>query len=370
MKDAAACFRTLRGAGLVRVQRGEGGSGATVAVAEGLQRDFSLNQTLSLYLLDTLPRLDPAAETYPLDVVTLVESILENPEVVLYAQLHQLKGEKVAEMKAQGKEYDERMEELEKLEWPKPLRDFIYGTFNVFAEKHPWVGQENIRPKSVVRDMYERYMTFHDYVREYGLQRSEGVLLRYVGDAYKTLIQTVPERYRNEEVVDIIDWLRAMIRHVDQSLLEEWERMKNPGAVVRRVEEVERRPQELTDDPKAFAAHVRTEVYRLLRALGNKHYGAALELLQQDGEGEEWTVGRLEAALAPYWEEHGSMVLTPQARRPANTLLKEAGPRRWEVQQRILDPQGHGDWMLDCVIDLTGRKVDDGPLLTLRRIGT
>ena len=371
LKEAAACFRTLRHAGLVLVQKGEGGSGATVAVAPGLQRDFSLNQTLSLYLLDTLNKLEHEAETYALDVVTLVESICENPEVVLYAQLHELKGQKINELKAQGMEYDQRMEELEKLEWPKPNRDFIYTTFNAFTEKHPWVGAENIRPKSIVRDMYERYLSFHDYVREYGLQRSEGVLLRYLGDVYKALTQTVPERYRNQEVTEIIEWLRAMIRFVDQSLLEEWERMKNPGEVViRRAEAPDRKPQDLADDPRAFVAHVRNELHRLLRALAYRRYPDALALLRQDEGGDQWTVAKLGEAMTPYFEEHKTVVLTPQARRPANTFLKETGPRQWEAQQRILDPEGHADWMLDCAIDLTGRKVDDGPLLTLRRIGT
>ncbi|MFL5356351.1 DEAD/DEAH box helicase [Archangium sp.] len=371
LKEAAACFRTLRHAGLVLVQKGEGGSGATVAVAPGLQRDFSLNQTLSLYLLDTLNKLDHESETYALDVLTLVESICENPDVVLYAQLHELKGNKINELKAQGMEYDERMEELEKLEWPKPNRDFIYTTFNAFAEKHPWVGAENIRPKSIVRDMYERYLSFHDYVREYGLQRSEGVLLRYLGDVYKALTQTVPERYRNQEVTEIIEWLRAMIRYVDQSLLEEWERMKNPGEVaIRRAEAPDRKPQDLTDDPRAFAAHVRNELHRLLRALAYRRYPDALALLRQDEGGEPWTAAKLGEAMTPYFEEHKAVVLTPQARRPANTFLKEAGERQWEAQQRILDPEGHGDWMLDCFIDLAGRKVDDGPLLSLRRIGT
>lgn len=368
LKDAAACFRTLRGAGIVRVERGEGGSGASVRVAEGLQRDFSLNHTLSLYLLDTLPRLDHEAPTYALDVMSLVESILENPEVVLYAQLHQLKGEKVAELKAQGMEYDERMEELEKLEWPKPLRDFIYTTFNAFAEKHPWVGQENIRPKSVVRDMFERYLSFHDYVREYGLQRSEGLLLRYMGDVYKTVVQTVPERFRNEELGEIMDLLRGMLRQVDSSLLDEWERMRNPAAAPVLRPELSLRPQEITDDPRAFAALVRSELHRLLKALGTRRYGAALQLLYA-GESEPWTEARLEEAMASYYAEYGQVVLTPAARRAHLTLLEQVGPRRWEAQQRILDPEGHGDWVLDCEIDLTGRKVDDGPLLTLRRIG-
>ncbi|ADO71371.1 DEAD/DEAH box helicase [Stigmatella aurantiaca] len=366
LKTAAACFRTLRDAGIVDVEKRSGG--AVVKVAEGLQRDFSLNHTLSLYLLDTLEKLDPTLETYALDVVTLVESILENPEVVLYAQLHQLKGEKIAEMKAQGIEYDDRMAELEKLEWPKPNRDFIYGTFNLFAAKHPWVGQENIRPKSIVRDMFERFMSFHDYVREYGLQRSEGVLLRYVGDAYKALVQTVPERFRDETVEDFIDHLRATLRQVDSSLLDEWERMKNPEAALAPKPVVELKPRELTDDPKAFAARVREELHRLLRMLGQKRYGDALAML--DGAVGEWTATKLEQAMAPYLEEHKVVVLTPAARRPSLTFLKEAGTRQWEVQQRIMDPEGHGDWLLDCEIDLRGRKLDDGPILILRRIGT
>ncbi|WP_434380156.1 DEAD/DEAH box helicase [Melittangium boletus] len=372
LKEAAACFRTLVHAGLILVKKGEGGGGASVAVAPGLQRDFSLNQTLSLYLLDTLNKLDHEAETYALDVVTLAESILENPEVVLYAQLHELKGEKIAEMKARGMEYDERMAELDKLEWPKPNRDFIYTTFNAFADKHPWVGAENIRPKSILRDMYERYMTFHDYIREYGLQRSEGVLMRYLGDCYKALTQTIPERYRNEELKDIIEWLRAMIRHVDQSLLDEWERLKGPGdALLPRPDAPqERRPQDLAEDPRAFAAHVRNELYRLVRMLGLRRWADAVALLRLDAGGEAWTAAKLEAAMAPYFEEHTSVVLTPQARRPTYTLLKETGPRQWDAQQRLLDPEGHGDWMLDCAIDLTDRKVDDGPLLSLRRIGT
>ncbi|XXF80682.1 DUF3516 domain-containing protein [Myxococcaceae bacterium GXIMD 01537] len=371
LKESAASFRTLRGAGIVKVEKGEGGSGATVRVNEGLQRDFSLNHTLALYLLDTLASLDAEAETYPLDVVTLVESILENPEVVLYAQLHQLKGEKIAEMKAQGMEYDERMAELDKLEWPKPLREFIYTTFNLFENKHPWVGQENIRPKSIVRDMFERYMSFNDYVREYGLQRSEGVLLRYLGDAYKALTQTVPARFLNDDLKDLIELLRAMIRQVDQSLLEEWERMQHPEEALSRAPAVEaatRRPRELVDDEKAFSAHVRNELHRLIKALGQRKWDAALELL--DSAFGDWTAKKLEEAMAPYFAEHPSVVLTPAGRRPSLTLMKETGPRQWDVQQRIMDPEGHGDWMLDCEVDLRDRKAEDGPILILRRIGT
>jgi hypothetical protein len=205
-------------------------------------------------------------------------------------------------------------------------------------------------------------------VREYGLQRSEGVLLRYVNDCYKTLVQTVPERFRTEEVEDFADHLRATLRQVDSSLLDEWERMKNPEAAIAAKPVVELKPKELTEDPKAFAARVREELHRLLRALGQKRYLDALGIL--DNALGEWTAPKLEQAMAPYFEEHKIVVLTPQARKPANSTIKETGTRLWSAQQRIMDPEGHGDWMLDCEIDLRDRRIDDGPILILQRIGT
>ncbi len=135
-----------------------------------------------------------SSETYALDLLTLVESILENPELILRRQLDKLKDRKVAEMKAEGVDYDQRMEELEKLEYPKPLRDFVYGTFNAFADRHPWVGEENIRPKSIAREMFEGFRSFSDYVQEYDLERAEGLLLRHLNSVYKVLSQTVPGR--------------------------------------------------------------------------------------------------------------------------------------------------------------------------------
>ncbi|MBJ7392452.1 MAG: DUF3516 domain-containing protein, partial [Chthoniobacterales bacterium] len=149
-------FRALEEKKIVEVVP-RSGAGARVRVNLELQEDFSMNQALSLYLLDTLPLLEPAAEDYPLTVLTLVESILENPEPILRKQLDKLKGEAVAEMKADGMEYEQRMEELGKLEYPKPNREFVYSTFNAFAAEHPWVGQENIKPKSIVREMFEQY---------------------------------------------------------------------------------------------------------------------------------------------------------------------------------------------------------------------
>ena len=165
---------------------------------------------------------------YPLDVLTLVEATLEDPSAVLYGQTDTLKSRAIAQMKAEGMEYDERMAELDKIEYPKPNAEFLYATYEVFSERHPWVGGDVLRPKSIARDMYELGMSFVEYVKEYGLQRSEGVLLRYLTDAYKGFVQTVPESAKTDELYDVSDWLGLTVRSVDASLLDEWEQLQAP----------------------------------------------------------------------------------------------------------------------------------------------
>ncbi|HTG45936.1 MAG TPA: DUF3516 domain-containing protein, partial [Verrucomicrobiae bacterium] len=194
-----------------------------------LQDDFSLDETLSLYLMDTIRLLDANSPTYHLDLLTLAESIVENPEFILRRQLDRVKREKIAQLKMEGVAFEERILELEKLEYPKPNREFVYSTFNEFAARHPWVGQENIRPKSIVREMVESYFTFSDYIREYDLQRTEGLLLRYLTNIYKVLEHTVPEAAKNEPIREAELFLRTTIRQVDSSLLDEWERMRDPN---------------------------------------------------------------------------------------------------------------------------------------------
>lgn len=374
-RSAATLFRALRRAEIVRVVPHfdawpKRRAGSHVEVSGDLQREFSLNHTLSLYLIDTLPRLDPEVETHPTDVLSLVESILENPKVVLLKQVDRLKGEKIAEMKAAGMEYDERMAELEKVDYPKPLAEFVYQTFNAFADRHPWVGEENIRPKSIAREMYEKGATFNEYVRDYGLQRSEGVLLRYLTDAYRTLLQNVPESFRTEGVLDLLSFLRVELGAVDSSLLEEWEQLRDPEAVVQRVrhEPVRERRRDVAADPKAFAARVRAELHRIVRAIARKDYEeAAAGLFDPDGE---WPPERFEAELAAFWEEHEALDVTPRARKPEHTFLREESPRVWTARQQLLAADGDDLWMLDCVIDLTEQRPEDQPLLELRRVGT
>ncbi len=349
-KQAAVYCRSLIKAGIVQHERGTATMPAHLHVAEGLQHDFSLNHTLSLYLHEILKQLDRSSETFALDVLSLVESILENPDVVLYAQLNKLKGQKIAELKAQGMEYDQRMEELEKLEWPKPLREFIYGTFNDFAAAHPWVGQENIRPKSVARELFEGAYSFNEYIKEYGLQRSEGVVLRYLTDAYKTLLQNVPEVLRDEKLDDVIAFLDTTLRRVDASLLEEWERLRsgdtNQPAASSTATEPEKTPVSLRwlKDPKALAAKVRSEMHLLVRALARRDFEVASEQLD---DAEHWPPAKLEAAMAPFWGPHGELDVTPRSRTPLQTHLAKGEADEWTVRQTLLGTAGTDECFIE-----------------------
>jgi hypothetical protein len=373
-------FRALVDRGIVEILPADA-DGHALRVNVELQDDFSMNQTLSLYLLETIPLLDPQAEAYPLDLLTLVESILEDPEIILRRQLDRLKGRKVAEMKAEGLDYDQRMAELEKLEYPKPLRDFVYSTFNAFADRHPWVGEENIRPKSIAREMFEGYRTFSDYVQEYDLERVEGLLLRHLNSVYKVLSQTVPDGVKTDMVVEMELYLRDMLRQVDSSLLEEWERMQNPGYVPRGAAPAEaemrpprpEEPPDVTRDAKAFTAAIRTRVFAFLRAWSIGQDEAALDAIDypNDGEGVAWTAERLRAAREAHRQEHGALRLDPEARNLRHTSVErsDAGAS-WRVQQMLVDTEGVNDWVAELDVDLaTSRNVGE-PAIQLVRLGS
>jgi len=366
---AASQFRDLRAAGVIEVLPGACRGRAAVRVSPDLQDDFSLLHTLSLYMLDALSELDRASETYAFDVLSLVEAVLENPHTVLYAQVAKAKDELVARLKSEGVEYEQRMEELEKVEYPKPNADFLYRTFDAFRVRHPWVRGENVRPKAVVRDMVERYAGFNEYVKLYGLGRSEGVLLRYVTQVYKTLVQTVPEVYKDDRVEEIVAFVRATLARVDMTLVLEWERMIAAGVSVEAVLKDE--PPPIFDpaaDPRAFTARVRAEMHALLKALAQGDYEEAAESLRVDPEA-PWDAERMEREAAAFLAEHGRFVFNHAARLPHLTTIREVEPRLWEVSQILLDDEGETEWMLDGEVDLRDTRNEvDGPLLALRGI--
>jgi superfamily II RNA helicase len=365
-------------------------SGSKLRVNVELQDDFSMDQTLSLYLIDTLPLLDPAAPDYALDLLTLVESILEDPDIILRKQLDKVKDQKMAEMKMSGVEYDERMEELEKLEYPKPRREFIYSTFNAFADKHPWVGQENIRPKSIAREMFEQFRSFSDYIRDYELQRAEGVLLRHLNSVFKVLAQTVPDTAKSDTVREMELYLGTMIRQVDSSLLDEWEKMRDPSyrpageAAEVRPPAAEEAAADITRDTKAFTAAIRVGIFTFLRGIVNGDYEAALAALSSatsaqaspsgsDDAGtdeEPWTAARLQQAIDAYHFEHQRIRLDPGARNLCHTyVLPSEDKLSWRVQQVLVDPEEHNDWVVEVGVDLAHSRAAGQPVLRLRRLG-
>jgi hypothetical protein len=356
--------------------------GAKIRVDIELQDDFSMDQTLSLYLLETLPLLDPGSPDYALDVLTLVESILENPELILRKQLDRVKDRAVAQMKADGVEYEQRMEELEKLEYPKPLRDFVYETFNAFADRHPWVGEENIRPKSIAREMFENFRSFAEYVLDYELQRSEGLLLRHLNGVYKVLSQTVPDGVKTAEVEEMELYLRTLLRHVDSSLEDEWERMRDPnyralGSAPARGKEP--RPPgapaapDVTRDPKGFTAAIRTRIFTFLRAWSIGDHAAAFDALDPPAAGTDedaWTPERLRAALETYRVDHEGVRFDPEARNLRHTYVDPSEDRRtWRVQQVLVDAALHNDWMAEWQVDLAASREANEPVMRLLGIG-
>jgi hypothetical protein len=381
-----------------------GAPGRKLRVNVELQDDFSMDQTLSLYLLETIPLVDPQQPDCALVVLTLVESILEDPVIILRKQLDKLKGQAVAEMKMQGMDYDQRMEELEKLEHPKPNREFIYATFNAFAEKHPWVGQENIRPKSIAREMFESFRSFADYIRDYELQRSEGLLLRHLNSVFKVLAQTVPDTAKNDTLREMELYLGTMIRQVDSSLLDEWEKMRDPGYQRAEMKEVrppgaEEADQDITRDIKAFTAAIRNRIFTFLRGLVIGDFETALLSLESetekrgdgiegemasgqaggtanaapvaDSEGNPWTPDRLKQILEAYHADHQHLCLDPNARNIRHTYVTPSDDKKtWRVQQMLVDPEEHNDWVAEFDVDLSQSRAVGEPLLRLRRIGS
>lgn len=353
-----------------------------------LQDDFAMNQPLSLYLVDTLPKLDAESPEYALDVITLCESIVENPEAILRIQQNKARTARLDELKAQGMEYNQRMEEIEKVEYPKPLREFIYSTYNEFAEQHPWV-DVNVEPKSIVREMFENFSTFSGYVKQYGLQRMEAILLRHLNYVYKVLSQTVPDGYKNDELHEMEDYLGDMIRRTDSSLLEEWEKMAHPEDYQKRLESgtaedeaekafgADKAAADIIYDKKRFLGMVRQRIFQIMGNLAKQDFAAVLDSLADDleegqmlvdGEGKPWTENTLTEIMAAYTAEHHKFRLDVEGRALAHTIVTYEGDVM-HIQQMLQDEEEFNDWSIDFEINLADSREAGIPLLKMLRIG-
>ena len=368
-RRAISMYRSLLDAEVVEHLDAPDPDGRLVRVTLDLQDDFALNQPLSLFALEVIESLDRDAPDHAFNVLSVIESVLENPGAILAAQLNKAKDNLVGEMKRDGVEYEERMERLEEVEYPKPLKDELYEAYNGFRTRHPWVGQENVKPKSVVRELYERVMTFSDYVNEYGMKRSEGLVLRYLTDCYRAMNQTVPDSEKTDDVIDIIEWLGELVRQVDSSLIDEWERLINPEpddtAPDSRYSTIEAAPRDITQNERAFGVMVRNEAFRWVQLLARKQSSELSRCSDPDHAGD---LERATSALRPvelvermveaYYEEHDSVGTGPEARGGEFFQLDAAseeveGSEIVRVRQVVLDPEGFNEWGLVGWVDLT-----------------
>ncbi len=361
IRRAIAIYRSLLAGGVVERLDEPEPDGRTIRLTIDLPDNFALNQPLSPFALGALELLDLEAPTYALDVVSVVESTLDDPRQVLHAQRHKARGEAVAAMKAEGIEYEERMDLLQDVTHPRPLAELLGAAFAIYARGHPWVADYELRPKSVVRDMFERAMNFVEYVGFYGLARSEGLVLRYLADAYRTLRQTVPDAARTEEVDDIVEWLGELVRQVDSSLLDEWEQLRaGAGDDGSGPMPVSAGPPRVTTNARAFRVLVRNELFRRVELAARRDWWALGELDSADG----WGADQWRGALEPYFAEHRDIGTGPDARGPARLIIEEQ-PGRWIVRQIIDDPAGDHDWGFSAVVDLAASDEVGEAVLTL-----
>nr|WP_272885205.1 DUF3516 domain-containing protein [Corynebacterium phoceense] len=322
-------------------------------VVRELPRDFALNQPLSPFALAALSLLDPESDTYTLDIISVFEAILDDPRQVLIAQQKQRRGEEVAQLKADGVDYTERMTIVEDITWPKPLEELLEQAYDTFAETNAWVKEFQLAPKSVVRDMLENAMTFSDLVATYGLARSEGVILRYLTDAWRTLRQSVPDEYYTDELADVVEWLGELIRQVDSSLVDEWAQMAGEDNPISQ-EDLDRElafgvedPTALTANRRAFTIMVRNYFFRLVQLFALEKEDRLAEILDYLDE-----VPDFGAVLDDYFDEYDDIETGPSARGPEFFRVSDQETRAWTVRQIICDPKGEHAFQFVGTVDL------------------
>ncbi|MEX8032489.1 DEAD/DEAH box helicase [Microbacterium sp. 20-116] len=370
-RRALAIFRTLVQAGVVEA----GADGIRLTV--DLQPNFALNQPLSPFALAAIEMLDPEVELgrgpdaappassvgtghYALDVVSVIEATLDDPRPILSQQQFRARGEAVAAMKREGIEYDERMELLEQITWPKPLDELLAQAYEVFASSQPWIRDFELSPKSVVRDMFERACSFGEYVSLYQLARSEGLVLRYLSDAYRAIRQTVPVDAQTPDLLDLIAWLGEVVRQVDSSLVDEWEQLVNPAddpdAPV-----VPPAPPSILTNRRAFVVLVRNEMFRRVQ----------LAALQRDDELVEldpdvdWP-----GVLDDYFDEHDAIGTGGAARSSSLVVIDESSAAEgvWRVEQILDDPAGDHDWRIRAEVDLAASEEEGTAIVRVTEV--
>ncbi|MEC3998363.1 DUF3516 domain-containing protein [Actinacidiphila sp. DG2A-62] len=367
IRRAIAIYRSLLDGGVVERLPEPDAEGRIVRLTVDLQQDFALNQPLSTFALASFDLLDPESPSYALDMVSVVESTLDDPRQILAAQQNKARGDAVAAMKADGVEYEERMERLQDVSYPKPLEELLLHAYGVYRKSHPWVGDHPLSPKSVVRDMYERAMTFSEFVSYYELARTEGIVLRYLASAYKALDHTVPDDLKSEDFQDLTAWLGELVRQVDSSLLDEWEQLANPE------EETAEEAAERADQVKPVTANARAFRVLVRNALFRRVELAALEKYDQLGELDAdsgWDADAWADAMDAYWDEYEDLGTGPDARGPKLLMIEEQPEHGlWRVRQTFADPQGDHGWGICAEVDLAASDEESRAVIRLTGVG-
>jgi hypothetical protein len=342
-----------------------------------LPPDFALNQPLAHFALAALDVLDPEAPEHTLDIVSVIEAVLEGPRQVLMQQQFVARGEAVAEMKADGLEYDERMALLEEVTWPQPLAELLEATYEIYRQTHPWLPEDALQPKSIVREMFEQGMSFTDFVGRYQLARSEGLVLRYLTDAYRTLRQTVPDQHRTPELEDLVEWLGETVRQTDSSLLDEWEALADPEHARPDVahHEAPPPPRPISKQERAFGVMIRNAMWRRVELVARDDLDGLVALEEAAAAHTDppvevvMTRDAWDRALEEYFAEHDELLTDADARGPALLRVDRTGSavpslaaalealdpapdRAWLATQTLHDPEGHHDWVIEAVVDL------------------
>lgn len=367
IRRAIAIYRSLVAGGVVERLDEPDAEGRIVRLTVDLQQDFALNQPLSTFALASFELLDPDSPSYALDMVSVVESTLDDPRQILAAQQNKARGDAVAAMKADGVEYEERMERLQEVGYPKPLEELLMHAYGVYRKSHPWVGDHPLSPKAVVRDMYERAMTFAEFTSYYELARTEGIVLRYLASAYKALEHTVPDDLKSEDFQDLTAWLGELVRQVDSSLLDEWEQLANPEE--ESAEEAAERADQVkpvTANSRAFRVLVRNALFRRVELAALEKYHQLGELDAESG----WDADRWADAMDAYWDEYDDLGTGPDARGPKLLLIEEQPEHGlWRVRQTFADPNGDHGWGLSAEVDLAASDEEGRAVIRLTDVG-
>ncbi|MFD4985528.1 DUF3516 domain-containing protein [Streptomyces sp. NPDC058374] len=367
IRRAIAIYRSLLAGGIVEKLDEPDAEGRIVRLTVDLQQDFALNQPLSTFALAAFDLLDPESPSYALDMVSVVESTLDDPRQILHAQQNKARGEAVAVMKADGVEYEDRMERLQEISHPKPLEELLFHAYDTYRQSHPWVGDHSLSPKSVIRDMYERAMSFTEFVSFYELARTEGIVLRYLASAYKALEHTVPDDLKSEDLEDLTAWLGELVRQVDSSLLDEWEQLANPaGMTAEEAREKADQVKPVTANARAFRVLVRNAMFRRVELAALDHVA---ELGELDGDA-GWTAERWGEAMDAYWDEYDDLGTGPDARGPKLLLIEERPEDQlWRVRQTFEDPNGDRDWGISAEVDLAASDAEGRAVVRVTDVG-